>query len=137
MSTCVFLCRYSSYADLALCPSPTESPELSITKAEAVGKSRIFLSWAVSDGNSAITAYRLQYMLIGSDQWRYWSRPVSVNATSAVLTGLDSTRGYRVRLTAENAIGSSVPVEAGQDGQLITQDHGEFFWTGCGDDAKG
>ena len=106
-------------------PVSSEPPELTITNALAVGKSRIYLSWAVSDGNSAITGYRLQYMQVGSDQWLYWSEPVPVNASSARLTGLEPSRGYRLRLTAVNRVGRSAPVEVGQNGELITQESGE------------
>ena len=114
-------------------PSPlpcTEVPEVVITEAVTVGKSRLFVRWSAEDGNSAITGYRLQYMPVGSDQWIYWSEPVALNASSAVLTGLQPSRGYRLRLTADNAVGRSRPAEAGRDGRLITLDHGEGPGTG-------
>ncbi|KAF0312425.1 Tyrosine-protein phosphatase 69D [Amphibalanus amphitrite] len=97
-------------------------PEVTITKAVAVGKSHIYVKWTVDDGNSPLTGYRLQFMAVGSNEWLYWPTEVAVNATSAVLSGLEPSRGYQVRLTAENGVGRSETVEVGRDGQLITQD---------------
>ncbi|XP_037092436.1 tyrosine-protein phosphatase 69D-like, partial [Pollicipes pollicipes] len=97
-------------------------PEVKIIKAVAVGMSHIFINWTVNNGNAPIQSYRLRYMEVGTDQWVYHSVPVPANATSFVVDSLKPNRGYRVQLTAVNAVGSSEAAERGQDGRLITQE---------------
>ncbi|HZS73982.1 MAG TPA: fibronectin type III domain-containing protein [Candidatus Nitrosotalea sp.] len=80
--------------------------------AKAMSHSRINLSWnAASDGGSAITGYKIERSTDGGSTWSTTSENTSSTATTYSNTSLASDTTYTYRVSAINAIGTSVPSE--------------------------
>ncbi len=74
------------------------------------GDGQVALSWSkvelVDNGGSAITGYKVEY---SSDAGETWSTPVTVTATTFVVTGLTNGTGYVFQVSATNAAGTGDP----------------------------
>lgn len=82
-------------------------PQVSLDFVKAVGASQIFLNWTVNNGNSPIKQYYIQYIKEGESNFFHYKTPISGKNTSCVLDNFDPNTSYKLRISAQNAIGSS------------------------------
>jgi hypothetical protein len=78
--------------------------------ASAVSSSQINLSWvAPSNGGSAITGYKIERSANSSSTWSTLVANTASSSTTYSNTGLATSTSYTYRVSAINAIGTSVP----------------------------
>jgi hypothetical protein len=78
--------------------------------ATAVSSSQINLSWtAPSNGGSAITGYKIERSANSSSTWTTLVANTASSSTTYSNTGLAANTSYTYRVSAINAIGTSVP----------------------------
>lgn len=82
-------------------------PLVSLDFVKAVGSSQIFLNWTVNNGNSPIKQYYLQFMKEGDSNFYHYKTPISGKNTSCVLDNFEPDTAYQLRISAQNAIGTS------------------------------
>ena len=85
-------------------------PGAPVALIAAPGDRQVLLSWTapLRDGNTPITDYRVEYRIVGSDQWTPVDRPAS-DDTTAIITGLTNGVSYEFSVRAVNAVGESDP----------------------------
>lgn len=83
-----------------------DTPLVSIDFFKAVGSTRIFLNWTVSDGNEPIQQYFMQHMKNGTGSWTHYNEYVGGGNTSHVMSNLEPNASYKIRLSAKNSIGT-------------------------------
>lgn len=82
-------------------------PQVSLDFVKAVGDSQIFINWTVNNGNSPIKQYFLQFMKEGDSNFYHYKTPINGRNTSCVLDNFDPNTSYQLRISAQNAIGTS------------------------------
>lgn len=84
-----------------------DAPQVSINLVKSIGKSKIFVNWTVDDGNEPESLkYILQYKGPVEPNWIFYSQKIDGNNRSFVLRDMNDTQ-YKIRIQAENSIGSS------------------------------
>ncbi|XP_069693184.1 tyrosine-protein phosphatase 69D isoform X2 [Periplaneta americana] len=82
-----------------------DMPLVKIDFVKAVGRTRIFLNWTVSDGNEPVLQYYIQHMKNGTNTWTFYAEQIGGGNTSYVIRNLDNSSEYEIGLSARNAIG--------------------------------
>lgn len=82
-------------------------PLVSLDFVKAVGSSQIFLNWTVNNGNSPIKQYYMQFRKDVDSNFYHYKTPISGKNTSCVLDNFEPDTSYQLRISAQNAIGSS------------------------------
>lgn len=82
-------------------------PLVSLDFVKAVGASQIFVNWTVNNGNSPIKQYFVQFMKEGDSNFYHYKTPISGKNTSCVLDNFEPKTSYQLRISAQNAIGTS------------------------------
>lgn len=84
------------------------SPPLAdISFVKAIGKTRIFMNWTVTDdGNSPIKMFLIQYKLENETTYTYTRDKIDGNQTSVVVEKLVPNSRYQFKLSAMNAVGT-------------------------------
>lgn len=82
-------------------------PLVSLDFVKAVSSSQIFLNWTVNNGNSPIKQYYLQFMKEGDSNFYHYKTLISGRNTSYVLDNFEPDTNYQLRISAQNAIGTS------------------------------
>jgi cyclophilin family peptidyl-prolyl cis-trans isomerase len=74
------------------------------------GNTQLAVTWTApaSTGGSAITDYLVEYSSNGGSTWTTFTDPVST-ATSCIVTGLTNGTAYLIQVSAQNAVGLSLP----------------------------
>ena len=74
------------------------------------GNTQLAVTWTApaSTGGSAITDYLVEYSSNGGSTWTTFTDPVST-ATSCIVTGLTNGTAYVIQVSAQNAVGLSLP----------------------------
>lgn len=83
------------------------APQVNLETVEAVGATEIFVNWTSNNGNSPIIKYFVQYMKEGDSTYQYYKETIDGNKTSYVLENFLPNTTYYLRISAQNAIGSS------------------------------
>ena len=94
--------RYTSGSLNALAPLAA-APMNFLSTAQT--QDTITLTW---DEQSGLTGYTLQYRADTDTEWETWTPAPDADATSALITGLESSTAYFFRLTAINDDGSAI-----------------------------
>lgn len=82
-------------------------PLVSLDFVKSVGASQIFVNWTVNNGNSPIKQYFVQFMKEGDSNFYHYKTPISGKNTSCVLDNFEPKTSYQLRISAQNAIGTS------------------------------
>lgn len=86
-----------------------DAPQVSMDYVQAVGASKIFVNWTVNDGNEAVKQYFVQYQKEGAQTFTYYNHAIDGKNLSYVLENFEPNSVYRLKITAQNSIGSSPP----------------------------
>lgn len=84
-------------------------PQVTLDFVKAVGASKIFLNWTVNDGNAPVTNYFVQYMKEGETTFTYYNHQIGGRNLSYVLSKFEPNTNYKLKISAQNKIGSSQP----------------------------
>lgn len=104
-----YYCKGLGPSGEAVAPVPLyvlDTPLVNIDFIKAVGSTRIFLNWTVSDGNEPVQQYFMQHMQNGTGSWTHYNEYVGGGNTSHVMSNLEPNASYKLRLSAKNAIGT-------------------------------
>ena len=83
-----------------------DKPDVSIDYVRAVGSTKIYFNWTVTDWNSEITDYFLSYRKSGDSAWVYFiSEKISKDAKSFVMKDLQPDSEYFIKLAGKNRFG--------------------------------
>ncbi|KAF4532910.1 hypothetical protein B566_EDAN001514 [Ephemera danica] len=83
-------------------------PQVNIDVVRAVGANRIFLNWTVNDGNDPMNSYFIQLMKNNTPiSWQYGKDPIGSDNTSSIINDLVPSTAYKIKLIAQNSIGST------------------------------
>ena len=92
-------------------PPQLTAPSAPTNVVVAPGNASATLTWSVpADGGSPITGYSVYYSMNGGSSWT--ASTCSGTTTTCTLAGLSNGTAYLLRVTASNAIGTSVPSNA-------------------------
>ncbi len=83
-------------------------PEFISMRETAHAEGRISWSAPASDGGVAVSDYIIEYAFQNDDSWTTFEDGIST-ATSAILTGLEHSTYYSLRISAVNLLGASHP----------------------------
>lgn len=84
-------------------------PQVSIDFVKAVGANQIFLNWTINDGNSPIKQYFVQFMKEGATTFQYYNHAIDGRNHSYVLSNFEPDSNYKLKITANNQLGSGSP----------------------------
>lgn len=86
-------------------------PMINVTFVRAVGASKIFLNWTANYGNDPSALIFVQYQESGTDDFLdYWEKLKSIHSFYT-LVGFKSNTQYKLRVSVQNGVGSSLIIE--------------------------
>lgn len=80
-------------------------PQVSLDFVKAVGANQIFLNWTTNDGNAPVKQYFVQFMKEGATTFTYYNHAIDGKNLSYVLSNFDPKTNYKLKITAQNALG--------------------------------
>lgn len=86
-----------------------DAPQVSLDYVQAVGATKIFVNWTVNDGNEPVKQYFVQYQKEGAQTFTYYNHAIDGKNLSYVLENFEPNSVYRLKIVAQNSIGSSPP----------------------------
>jgi titin len=97
----------------ALTVTPKTIPDAPTALSITSGAAQLALSWSAPtfDGGSPITGYKIERATGDSATWTVVTANTGSTTTTSTVTGLTNGTVYRIRITAINLVGESVPSE--------------------------
>ena len=81
--------------------APSQATGVSLSKAVRQGRAALIVTWTTPQSNVTISQYQVQYRRNGTT---FWGSQLTISgsppATSTILTGLDASTEYNVRVRA-------------------------------------